>query len=692
MPNNNNTATNAADEWEQYKVTPAASSVPSSFSTGISGPNQSQPSYQDMAPYYALKYNLDPDIFSKMIETESNWNPSAISPKGAIGLGQLMPGTASDMQVDPLDPAANLEGSAKYLSQLYQKYGSYDKALAAYNAGPGRVEAGGDLPAETQAYVSKILGQQQDEWAQYKAPRAGTTAPATTPPAASGAQTVPAAPSGPGAINRFESSATNTFGLPADVRDWPAAFRDMVSKGIPISNIPNTPGGIAAKGMFGTANALGNMIKGIAENSRAASQEGLDLMKQPGYGAKIGGVERFILGGIPQYGPLLVKWADQLEKGDVAGSMGTIAGMGLQGFMSMPDTVAAKLQGASQYLMAKSRVQETILASETQHMLNSTEASARAQGHSLFPSTDQNLSGATVAGIARKAIDDNIRGTPATPRPLGSMLEPEEFKKLGSIETPESNLMEIYRRMTSGDDIPANEVQGYRSEIGRIMARGGLEGDVYSTLKQTYNGLTGELDKLYASEGKSAQWEDANVNWKRLATTWWDKDSPLAQSMNARDATAILKPLLDDQSERATQYLKDYRNHGADPGAVQAAQTFYKGMNRMQFRGLWRAAGPLMVAVPLGYAAGVPYSATMGAVIVPLIMAKMGLGWGETRPSMIKILSNEPPTVPGQPWIPRQSPFTPYRPTNIFPSSVQAPPGAPSVIPKEAQDILEGLQ
>lgn len=110
----------------------------------------------------AERYGVDPTIARKVIGTESSWNPNAVSPKGAMGLGQLMPGTARDMGVtDPFDPAQNVDGSMKYLSQQIKKYG-LQGGLAAYNAGPGRYErSGGDLsklPQETQQYVSKVTG------------------------------------------------------------------------------------------------------------------------------------------------------------------------------------------------------------------------------------------------------------------------------------------------------------------------------------------------------------------------------------------------------------------------------------------------------------------------------------------------------------------------------------------------------
>ena len=99
-------------------------------------------------------------LFETMIERESAFDPKAVSPKGAKGLGQLMPGTAADLGVvDPFDPIANLDGSARYLLDQLRTFGSVELALAAYNAGPGAVRRHDGVPpfAETRAYVDWIV-------------------------------------------------------------------------------------------------------------------------------------------------------------------------------------------------------------------------------------------------------------------------------------------------------------------------------------------------------------------------------------------------------------------------------------------------------------------------------------------------------------------------------------------------------
>jgi hypothetical protein len=107
------------------------------------------------------RYRLDPDLVNSVIKAESGFNVRAVSPKGAQGLMQLMPGTASKLGVpDAFDPQANVEGGAKYLRELLERY-NYDlvKALAAYNAGPLRVQQFGGVPPyyETRAYVARVV-------------------------------------------------------------------------------------------------------------------------------------------------------------------------------------------------------------------------------------------------------------------------------------------------------------------------------------------------------------------------------------------------------------------------------------------------------------------------------------------------------------------------------------------------------
>jgi hypothetical protein len=111
----------------------------------------------------ATKAGVDPRLLAAITQAESGFNPGALSGAGAVGLTQLMPGTASGLGVDPTDPVANLDGGARYLAGQLDGFGRVDLAVAAYNAGPGAVRQAGGMPdyPETQAYVRRVLGYYQ---------------------------------------------------------------------------------------------------------------------------------------------------------------------------------------------------------------------------------------------------------------------------------------------------------------------------------------------------------------------------------------------------------------------------------------------------------------------------------------------------------------------------------------------------
>jgi hypothetical protein len=127
---------------------------------------------------------LPADFFTKLIWRESSFRPNAVSPAGAQGVAQFMPGTASERGlVDPFDPASAIPASARFLNELTLRFGNLGLAAAAYNAGPtalARWLAGkGSLPFETQEYVLGVTGHDAEEWRSEKPP-AGS-APGTAP-------------------------------------------------------------------------------------------------------------------------------------------------------------------------------------------------------------------------------------------------------------------------------------------------------------------------------------------------------------------------------------------------------------------------------------------------------------------------------------------------------------------------------
>jgi hypothetical protein len=116
--------------------------------------------YRQAARDAARQYGVPEDLFLRVIQQESGFRPDVTSSAGAYGLAQLMPGTAAELGVDPRDPLQNLAGGARYLRQQLDAFGNPALALAAYNAGPGRVRQYGGIPPfeETQQYVQRILG------------------------------------------------------------------------------------------------------------------------------------------------------------------------------------------------------------------------------------------------------------------------------------------------------------------------------------------------------------------------------------------------------------------------------------------------------------------------------------------------------------------------------------------------------
>jgi soluble lytic murein transglycosylase-like protein len=178
----------------------AAPSASAKSEFGKSGTAKSGPAppLNEVVNIASAAYHLDPDLVNSVIHAESGFNARAVSPKGARGLMQLMPGTASQLGVnDSFDPQANVTGGSRYLRELLERY-DFDlvKALAAYNAGPERVEQYRGVPPfrETRAYVARIVHEYnikktaQEKAAKQKAAstRNPTKAPSKAPSRAQG--------------------------------------------------------------------------------------------------------------------------------------------------------------------------------------------------------------------------------------------------------------------------------------------------------------------------------------------------------------------------------------------------------------------------------------------------------------------------------------------------------------------------
>ena len=118
---------------------------------------------KELVTQAALRNGLPPDLLHSIAAVESGYRQDAVSPKGAVGIMQLMPRTAKELQADPADPEQNVDAGARYLRQLLIKYiddpWQLRKALAAYNAGPAAVDRYGGIPPylETQQYVQRVL-------------------------------------------------------------------------------------------------------------------------------------------------------------------------------------------------------------------------------------------------------------------------------------------------------------------------------------------------------------------------------------------------------------------------------------------------------------------------------------------------------------------------------------------------------
>ncbi|HYO83034.1 MAG TPA: lytic transglycosylase domain-containing protein [Bryobacteraceae bacterium] len=153
-----------ADEYVKLPEAPPAA-VPTETAGGsvaVAGP-LAPPDPKELIQRAATTHGLRPEFVRSVAAVESAWRTQAVSPKGAIGLMQLMPGTARDLGANPHNPAENADAGTRYLRMLLERYANSPDpvrlALAAYNAGPGAVDRYRNIPPyrETQAYVEKVL-------------------------------------------------------------------------------------------------------------------------------------------------------------------------------------------------------------------------------------------------------------------------------------------------------------------------------------------------------------------------------------------------------------------------------------------------------------------------------------------------------------------------------------------------------
>lgn len=424
--------------------------------------------------------------------------------------------------------------------------------------------------------------------------------------------------------------------------------------------------------LHGILSAPANIAKGIITSSGSASQSGLDQLKQPGISNKTAGVLKYVIGGVPVAGPAIVKSMDAFERGDYAGGLGTLSGIGLQAIMGNPslhEAIGARLDAAGKYLFSKPKVQQTILGGEAQEALTHVKSLAKAETESAYQPINQlesnpsvTVPGHRVADSFNSALHDNMKGTSTVPTPMREVVNEGGLKSIGYIPNAQGQLREIFSHASPDTPVSLKDLHGYYSELGEFMDRGNLPGDIYNTAKQARQSIGDMIADVYKEHSTPGttdlynKWEDAQRLWSDYAIRFLDPDSPLKKAIDeanpynhlksADRPAATLAHLTGDNETLARSYLNRYRHLGANDDIVSAAVKLAKGMNQMQLRGLLQASGGLLLSYMLR-SEGMPGAVGAGAAMT-LLGRRLAMGYVNTRPTLTGLLSQM--DVPPSSW------------------------------------------
>ena len=243
--------------------------------------------FRAIAKQKAEKYGLLPEVFLRQIQQESGFNPGAVSEAGALGIAQIMPSTARGWGVNPRDPVASLDAAARNMAAYIKTYGgkssndpvkvrsAYEKALQAYNAGPGSV--GRYLPNETKNYISKIIGPDKFSF---------TEALGAKAPPVVDTDAVSVGPPPPPPLPRFDfkGALDNIIKTFAVKRISQAAPEDTTSQYLALANQLETSD---SEDALAAANELRNKALVEAGNSVESSSSGAEELVQKLFQAKM---------------------------------------------------------------------------------------------------------------------------------------------------------------------------------------------------------------------------------------------------------------------------------------------------------------------------------------------------------------------------------------------------------------------